>query len=104
MKGRIRIFALGIIASLLFCLVPMFGSEYSAMRFSGIYVSKDRTTAQNDTNSFKYISGVKIEQTIEMKVNDTTILDPWAVFLLNILATVAVLLMCIWNQTQMKYL
>lgn len=79
MKGRIRIFALGIIASLLFCLVPMFASEYSTMRFSGIHGPNGRMAAQNDTNTFKYKSGVKIEQTIEMKVGGTTILDPWAV-------------------------
>lgn len=76
MKGRIHGFALGVIASMLFCIVPLFAS---GGRFDNDYETRNRAGAKNDTNSFKYKSGVKIEQTIEMKVDGTTILDPWAV-------------------------
>lgn len=76
MKGRIHSIALGVITSTLFCIFPMLvsGGDFGVM-----HETRNNAGEKKDTNSFKYISGVKIEKTIEMKVDGTTILDPWAV-------------------------
>jgi len=76
MIRRIHSIALGVITSTLFCIFPLLASGGN---FGVLYKTRSNAGEKKDTTSFKYVSGVKIEQTIEMKVDGTTTLDPWAI-------------------------